>query len=153
MASLTAVTADTWGTEIGVLARPQPRSVLTFRKVPLGTSGGITLLGSVGALAGAALIALISIFAASGQFVFTVKYFFLVTLAGFLGSIIDSIVGATLQGQYQCPKCQKITERKIHCINHHTTFIRGWKWMNNDAVNALCAAAGSGFIFLLSFLK
>jgi len=152
VASLAAVTADTWGTEIGVLAKTPPRSVLTFRNVPLGTSGGITLIGSAGALTGAALIALISLLTTSGHISFSAKEFLFITLAGFLGSIVDSIVGATIQGQYQCPKCQKITERKTHCSHHQTKFIRGWKWMNNDAVNAFCAAAGSGLMCLLSLV-
>lgn len=54
--TLAAVTADTWATELGGLSRRQPRSLLTWRTVPAGTSGGVSLLGSTAALAGALLL-------------------------------------------------------------------------------------------------
>ncbi len=41
LASLAAVTADTWGTEIGLLAKSSPRSLVTFKKVETGTSGAV----------------------------------------------------------------------------------------------------------------
>ncbi|MBD5653789.1 MAG: DUF92 domain-containing protein, partial [Candidatus Eremiobacteraeota bacterium] len=52
-----AATADTWGTEIGALARQQPRSILTLRPVATGLSGGVTLPGTLAEVAGALLIA------------------------------------------------------------------------------------------------
>ena len=35
----------------------------------------------------------------------------LVTLAGWLGALFDSLLGATVQSIYYCPTCQKETER------------------------------------------
>jgi uncharacterized protein (TIGR00297 family) len=57
-AALAASAADTWATEIGVLAGRPPRAIIGWRPVPVGTSGGVTLQGLIGALAGAATIAL-----------------------------------------------------------------------------------------------
>ena len=55
--SLAAATADTWATELGVLSRRRPVLITTFKPVDPGTSGGISLMGALSALAGAALIA------------------------------------------------------------------------------------------------
>ncbi|RXZ82335.1 DUF92 domain-containing protein [Paenibacillaceae bacterium] len=53
---MAAVNADTWATELGALSRSAPRALLGGKPVPPGTSGGVTVLGSLAALAGAALI-------------------------------------------------------------------------------------------------
>ena len=50
--ALAASTADTWSTEIGMLARQTPRSIVSFRTVAPGTSGGITVAGSMGGAIG-----------------------------------------------------------------------------------------------------
>ncbi|MDB5093233.1 MAG: hypothetical protein JWO85_1334 [Candidatus Eremiobacteraeota bacterium] len=56
-----AATADTWATEIGTLARKQPRSILTLRPIPTGLSGGITLPGTLAEIAGAVWIGIIAL--------------------------------------------------------------------------------------------
>ena len=55
--SLAASAADTWATEIGTRFGGVPRSILSRRPVPVGTSGGVTVIGSLGALAGALFVA------------------------------------------------------------------------------------------------
>lgn len=150
LGALAAAMADTWATEIGVLVGQKPRLITTFQKVPAGTSGGITLAGLGGALLGATLISL------SGIWLYHIGtsrnlpiVFIAVILGGFLGSIIDSFLGATVQIQYQCQKCGKITEKKIHCQSHPTIPITGIFWINNDVVNFLNTVFGSVFVFLI----
>ena len=65
-AAFAAANADTWATEIGALSKSAPRLITSFKQVEAGTSGGITLLGSVSALAGASLIAGIVAIARTG---------------------------------------------------------------------------------------
>lgn len=146
--SLAAVTADTWATEIGVLSKRMPRSILTMQKVPLGTSGGITLLGSLGALAGSAVIGLVGYFSASG-FEFGLFELILVSIAGLVASFVDSLLGITVQSQYKCRTCGKITEKKQHC-GKPSHYYKGWRWVNNDVVNLLCAVSGVLLIGLIS---
>jgi uncharacterized protein (TIGR00297 family) len=53
-----AASADTWGTEIGMLSRTAPVSILTLRRLRAGASGGVTPLGVTATLAGALCVAL-----------------------------------------------------------------------------------------------
>ncbi len=137
LASLAAVTADTWGTEIGVLAHGSPRSILTMKRVETGTSGGVSLAGIVGGACGAFLIAL----SGSGWFHFDVRLIVFVIFSGIAGSLADSFLGATIQAQYRCVVCGKVTEKKRHC-EKDTVLVRGVRWINNDAVNWACAIVG-----------
>ncbi len=138
-ASLAAVNADTWATELGVLNPHPPRMITNLNKiVEKGTSGGISLFGTLAALAGGGIIGLLAgIFAGS----LTIGLF--VTLAGLLGSLFDSLLGATIQAIYHCPACDKETERyPLHTCGAATTLKRGLSWLDNDWVNFGCAAFG-----------
>jgi uncharacterized protein (TIGR00297 family) len=146
--ALAAVNADTWATELGVLNPAPPRLITTGRAVERGTSGGVSLAGYAAALGGAGLIAL-------GAALFTpadgaLRIFAAVTLAGLLGSTLDSLLGAGLQAIYTCPNCRKETERHPqHTCGAPTTLTRGWRWLNNDAVNFLASLAGAALAVLL----
>lgn len=140
-AALAAATADTWATELGVLSPGQPQLITTGQRVPKGTSGGVSLVGSLAAAAGALLIALVAGLVAAG---FMHPGFLLsVTLAGLLGSFFDSLIGATVQAIYYCPDCKKETEQHpIHSCGAATIHRRGWAWMDNDWVNFLSGLFG-----------
>src|SRR5699024_1157601 len=56
VAALSAVTGDTWATEIGRLSGATPRHILTGEAVPSGTSGGISTLGTIASFLGGAVI-------------------------------------------------------------------------------------------------
>lgn len=148
-ASLAAANADTWATEVGVLSPTPPVRITTGRPVERGSSGGITPLGTLAALAGAALIAWLAVLPWPGlPAAFSpdqaMTAWILVSLAGLAGSLVDSGLGATLQAIYFCPACQKETERHPwHTCGSPTTPLRGWSFLNNDWVNfacTLCAA-------------
>ncbi|MEX0601799.1 MAG: DUF92 domain-containing protein, partial [Bacteroidota bacterium] len=144
LGSLAAVMADTWGTEIGLLSKTRTVLLTTFRRVAPGTNGGVTLTGFAAGAAGAAVIGVTGGYG-GGDFSIVIP----VVIAGVVGSGIDSLVGATLQAEFQCPECGKVTEKSVHCRGMQTRFERGWKWMNNDRVNWFCAIAGAAAMVVL----
>ena len=148
-ASLAAVNADTWSTELGVL-NPHPPRMLTNlgRVVEKGTSGGVSVVGTLAALAGSALIGALAAVFAPLPLPWTIGLW--VTLAGFLGALFDSLLGATIQAIYHCPTCDKETERHpLHTCGTTTVRIRGWEWLNNDLVNLGCAVFAIIFVLLV----
>jgi uncharacterized protein (TIGR00297 family) len=151
-AALAAVNADTWATELGVLNPGSPRIITNLRKaVEKGTSGGISLTGTLAALAGAGLIGMLASFL--GPQPASVSIGLIITLAGLAGSLFDSLLGATVQAIYYCPKHNKETEQHpVHTCGTPTTQIRGWSWLDNDWVNFGCGAFGTGTVFLLNLL-
>jgi len=139
-AALAAVNADTWATELGVLNPTPPRMITDLgKRVEKGTSGGVSLFGTLASLTGAAVIALPAAWFADNWSLLP-----LISLAGLAGSLFDSLLGATAQAMYYCPTDQKETEKHpLHTCGTETTHIRGWKWLDNDWVNFACSAAGA----------
>ena len=139
-ASLAAVNADTWATELGVLNPTSPRMITDLRKhVEKGTSGGVSLFGTFASLLGASAIAL-----PAALFTKDWSIFILISLAGLVGSLFDSLLGATVQAMYYCPTDEKETEKHpLHTCGTQTVHIRGWKWLNNDWVNLACGLFGA----------
>ena len=140
--ALAAVNADTWGTELGVL-NPHPPHIITnlSKAVEEGTSGGITLIGTLASLAGSALIGILA--ASLHSTPDPVSTGIIVTLAGLAGALFDSFLGATVQAMYYCPTDKKETEKHpLHTCGTPTVLIRGWEWLNNDWVNFACGAFG-----------
>ncbi|MEO9263145.1 MAG: DUF92 domain-containing protein, partial [Candidatus Baltobacteraceae bacterium] len=131
-----AASADTWGTEIGTLARAKPRSILTFRPVERGLSGGVTLQGSLAEIAGAACVALV---AASTHIAPALPVF----LGGAAGALVDSILGAGAQALRFCPACDRACETNPHACGTPTSLRRGVAWIENDAVNFAATACGA----------
>ena len=150
LGSVATVTADTWGTEIGVFSAVPPRHVLTGKAVLRGASGGITFLGSAAGILGAGVIALSALpFVPRDET--TWRLLAVAVAAGALGSLADSVLGATVQAQYRCNVCGKMTERRRHC-DAPTLRKRGWSMLNNDGVNIAAATAGALLVLLFSVI-
>jgi uncharacterized protein (TIGR00297 family) len=156
-ASLAAANADTWATELGVLGPSLPRLITTGKPVERGTSGGLSLTGTLAGLAGALLVGLAAAFLFPGSavipvpgtanlepaFVLTAARTFLFALAGIVGSLVDSLLGATVQAIFVCPDCKKETERyPYHSCGAPTLRVRGLPWLTNDWVNFACTLSG-----------
>lgn len=93
LAAVAVATADTWSTELRSIKKDSTYLITTFERVKPGTDGGISLEGTIWALAGSALISGTAIYVFSLQ----LSVFFYIFIAGFLGSVIDSYFGATFQ--------------------------------------------------------
>ncbi len=135
--SVAAVTADTWGTEVGILTRGRTFAIIGWRSVPAGTNGGVSLMGSLAGITGAFIISAVSAALTGDRALLIVG-----VSAGVIGATVDSVVGSTVQAQFRCVVCGKSTEKEVHCFvpGRHE---RGFAWMRNDAVNWVCAATGA----------
>jgi uncharacterized protein (TIGR00297 family) len=158
--ALAAANADTWATELGVLAKQQPRLITTGKLVPVGTSGGVTWQGTAAALAGAAFIGLSAFLLIQAAARFTLGSWLLrdwvlipiAGVSGLVGSTFDSLLGATAQATYYCDNCNKETEQVIHRCGQAARLLRGWRWLDNDWVNFLASLVGAGIAALLGML-
>lgn len=143
--AIAAATADTWATEIGAFSPFAPRLITSGRRVTRGTSGGITLLGTLGAAAGAAAMAwLTRQLAPQGA----APAFAVVAGAGVAGMLADSLLGATLQGKYECPACDARFEHGTTVCHEPVRLTRGWRWLDNDVVNLAATVVGAGVCLL-----
>lgn len=149
--ALAAANADTWASEIGVMSRRNPVSILTWKAIRPGTSGGVSTLGLIASALGAFFI---GIWFAAG-YVMTggwnaaevLPMVAAITGGGFLGSVIDSVLGASVQAQYWDRLRKAYTERRHDAAGVANQLVRGFHTMNNDAVNALSGLASMAVLF------
>ncbi|XP_027067184.1 protein PGR isoform X2 [Coffea arabica] len=95
---------DTWSSELGILSDEQPRLITTLKPVRRGTNGGVTKAGLLAAAAAGSVIGLAFVLPgyliASCSLDVALKQLLVIpisALAGVSGSVIDSLLGATLQ--------------------------------------------------------
>jgi uncharacterized membrane protein len=88
---------------------------------------------------------------AEGYTLFPVKFVLAAVVSGAVGSLADSLIGGTIQAQYRCAVCAKITERRKHCGGRETSLVQGYRWINNDIVNFAASIVGA-VTFPLLFL-
>ena len=138
LGALAAATADTWATEVGTVTGGLPRSIISFKPLPAGTSGGVTVPGTVASIAGAAFIACVSYFTGVGRASAAVF------VGGVLGSLADSLIGATVQERRWCDGCSEATERRTHYCGRATRVVGGVPGARNDFVNVVCTLVGAG---------
>lgn len=145
--ALAAAAADTWATEVGTLASASPRSLWTLRRVPAGTSGAVSRLGTLAGVLGAATVAGAAL--AMGGPRVTLVEVVVWTTSGTVGMLADSLAGATIQARFHDPVAGGLTERRPA---DGPTPVRGWGWVDNDVVNVLCTATGAGVAVALAVL-
>lgn len=118
LAAMAEAAADTCSSEIGMAFPGKTVLITTWKSVPPGMDGGVSLFGTAAALLAAGVVA------GAGRLLGLVPTHLLVAivLAGFLGSLVDSLLGALLER-------------------------RGW--LNNDAVNLLGTATAMGIAWVL----
>jgi uncharacterized protein (TIGR00297 family) len=136
--ALASSAADTWGTEIGMLAKSSPRMITTWRIVPTGTSGGVSAIGLGATVCGALFMAV-----AAWLVQRNVHVAVAVSLGGLAGALADSVGGAFWQSRRFCAQCECGTERLVHDCGTRTERAGGIGWLNNDGVNAACTLVGS----------
>lgn len=166
-AHYSAVCADTWASEVGILSRSPPRLITNWRRAPPGTNGAVSPLGCACSAAaglfmgisfwalGAALgdVALVpargvaSSSAAAGDsgggkgaaLAAGACWAAAGLAAGVAGSLVDSLLGATVQFSGVDPKSGKVVGRPGPGVRR----VSGRPWLSNDEVNAAAAAITS----------
>lgn len=142
--------ADSIASDVGVLSRKKPVSIVTFREVDTGISGGVSALGMLSSLVMCLSLALIGTVCVG----FNLQNLLILTLVPYLGMIADSVAGALFQAKYRCAVCGKNTELHTHC-GQKTIRTGGVGIITNSVVNAitnlLCGTAA--YFTVLLFLK
>jgi uncharacterized membrane protein len=131
LAFFSCTNGDTWASELGILSRSLPRLVTApWKTVPAGTNGGISLLGLGASLAGGLFIGIPYVFMYPHSW-----YVIVFTGAcGLVGSLLDSLLGATLQySGWDAVKSKVVNQpspfaRRITCgldmlSNHHVNLV------------------------------
>lgn len=113
VASYATKLSDTWASEVGKAYGRRTFLITSFRAVPPGTEGAISLEGSLAGVAGSLAIALVGL----GFGLITPLGVGLCILAALVGTTAESVIGATLQ--------------------------RRWDWLSNEVVNVLNTTIGA----------
>ena len=132
-AALGQALCDSLSSDVGVLSRRAPVDLVRWKPVEPGSSGGVSLLGTLTGLGGSVLCVgfcclLLGLSPLRG-----------LAVAGtaFAGTLLDSLLGSTLQARFRCAVCGKLTEKRRHCgapARHES----GWARLDNGAVNLVC---------------
>ena len=138
-ASVATAMSDTWATEFGKLSRVKPIAITSFKPVSHGLSGGVTFIGIIGSLFGSCIIGLLAYYLISVNKILI----FGIILCGFLGSILDSILGDLIQSKYKTYSGQ-IVERP----ENDSTIISGYSLVDNNIINLLATASGPLLMYL-----
>lgn len=143
---------DTFASELGILSKSDPVLITTFRRVPRGTNGAISLLGCFASVLGAVLLWVWTIFwiwllgQTSGDVSHSLvwselvnwEWFCVFLLGSVLGMFLDSIIGALFQVSYfyqgriynTYPTINKKTDSQ-----ESVQWISGWNVLSNEQVN------------------
>ena len=119
--AIAAATADTCGTEVGRWSPVPPRLITSWAAIPHGSSGGVTLFGTLGAAGGALLIGVCAALLERGL-AHPARLALVVIIAGFSGAIVDSLLGATVENR--------------------------WRWAGNNVINLAATSWGAWAVML-----
>ncbi len=137
--ALATANGDTWATELGILARGEPRSIVTGRRVPRGTSGAVSALGLFATVAGALVVAAVACVGAGRPW----RLLLAGVVAGTAGALVDSLLGATVQEAFFCRGCARECESARHHCGAEAERRRGVVGFGNDLVNFAATLAGA----------
>ncbi|XP_053321417.1 transmembrane protein 19 [Spea bombifrons] len=138
LGALACSAGDTWASEIApVLSKHSPRLITTWKKVPVGTNGGVTLVGIISSLLGGLSVG-IAYYVTQLLFVHDLDIaapqwpiMIYGAMAGLIGSLIDSYLGAIMQ-------YSGYDEKTGQVVNHPSSsskLISGKPILDNSAVN------------------
>jgi len=120
LVSISVASADTWSSELGARFGGKPYDIIRWKPMRPGVSGGVSILGTLAAVPGAILPLI------------TFPESWSLAAVGFLGMLIDSILGSSLQARFLD------AEGEMHENEAPGLVLSGgFRWMDNDRVNWL----------------
>jgi len=131
--SLSVSCADTLSSDFGRVWGGSPRNIITGKRMIKGVSGGVTGAGFVGALLGAVTIAIFVFWTELSSLGSSVSAFCLVAVFGFIGSILDSVLGVLFQAKY----LDEMGNQVDSSDTGRRSMAEGYRWVTNDVVNAV----------------
>ena len=138
-----------WSSEIGQLSDEEPRLITTLRPVRKGTNGGVTLLGLFSSCMGGLFVGSLFFLLTGGSYQSYQSQWKVIPLgvgAGLVGSLIDSVLGATIQFTGYNRKTGKITGKSGPDVSP----ISGWPLLDNNGINVVSASATAGLTAALA---
>lgn len=131
--SLSVSCADTLSSDFGRVWGGSPRNIITGKRLIKGVSGGVTGAGFVGAFLGAVSIAIFVFWSELSSLGSSVSIFWLVAVFGFIGSILDSVLGVLFQAKYLDEMGNQVDSSE----SGRRSMAAGYRWVTNDVVNAV----------------
>ncbi|MDD6256270.1 TIGR00297 family protein [Methanobrevibacter boviskoreani] len=117
--AIATATSDTLGSEIGILS--EPRLITTFKKVPAGTDGAVSVRGTVAGIIGAAIIGISAFLLGVLPDIWIALKISIIS--GTVGCLMDSLLGA-------------VFERRRYLNNEHVNLLAT---ITGCIVGILCA--------------
>jgi len=137
--------ADTLATELGLLYPHNPRLITSMKKVPRGTPGGVSPYGYAGGVLALLILATLSTLMRLSS----VRILGILLASGMIGMTADSILGATIQAKYRCPRCGKLTENSTHC-GEKAEKVSGTTLIDTHMVNLISTIIGASTASILA---
>ena len=136
--------ADTLASELGILSKSKPRLVTQpWKIVPSGTNGGVSILGFVWSGMGGLIIGLSTLlldYLSGISPLNTVPMILFSAACGLVGSLIDSLLGATVQQTYFDPDSKLVYQANDEHKPPSTKLVAGINLLNNEQVNMASVA-------------
>lgn len=129
---MSAALSDTWSSEFGMKLGKNPIDILGFRKLQAGASGGITWMGTLFGFLGSLIIGILFLVSRDVNSLNVQesnqdgKWFLIITIGGFLGTVLDSILGSIFQRKQQ-------NINGLFSDDESSGFT--WRYWSNDLVN------------------
>ena len=144
LAAMAIATADTWSSEIGQYFKGPTYDLVKWRKVSPGLSGGVSLPGTLAGLGGSAFIVATCFWLLPYP---NVGSAFLIIIGGFLGMLLDSVLGSLFQAKYRDVATGALSDAS----GEGKVLAGGFGWMTNDLINFLAILVGVKLVEYLHY--
>lgn len=137
-----ACAGDTFASEIGILAGEPVLVIAPWRKVPPGTNGGLTVVGTIASGIGGMVVGLVYFLTGPEWSWPQLRLVWVGFAGGIVGSFLDSFIGAVLQASWLDTVSGKLLKEKPTATiggGKRYRHICGWDVLSGESVNASSA--------------